>query len=97
MPVLQRDDDLWTVAQELEAYLAGEDLSRLTADDIAEHLTTLHKEVSVIVEPGYYWFYWDDQHEVWVRVCESPATVSVRDAANEDPILVLVEESAQYL
>lgn len=97
MPELQQDDGLWAVAQELEQFLAEEDLHRLTAEDIGEFLSPHHQQVSVTSEAGYYWYYWDDAHEQWVRVCESPATVTVRDEASEDPILVLVEETARYL
>jgi hypothetical protein len=97
MPVLQQDDGLWDVAQEVETFLLDHELHRVTADDIAEHLTPLHQTVSVTTEPGYYWYYWDYESAIWIRVCESPSTVSVRDAVDEDPILVLVEESARYV
>lgn len=96
LDMLKNDEDVWTIATELQPFLADEDLIRITPDDIVEVLSRHHKEV-IQTASVWYEYVWDPDHEIWTIVCHHHTTIAVRDdPPHDEPILVTVDISANY-
>jgi hypothetical protein len=94
---VQNDNSLWSLAAQLESYLDGMPIQRVTAAGIAAYLTPLHQTVNLVQDGYIYYDIWDPDLQQWVTVCVQHSVVSVQDAGQPDPLEVTVEMTAQYL
>lgn len=94
--ILKQDAGLWAVLQELEGFLATQDLRRLTAEQVADFLVPRHPTVNLTFAPSWYEWVWSEQLGRFIAICHYTGTVSVRGGDADDPILVDVDVSATY-
>jgi hypothetical protein len=97
MADLQADASLAAVAVELAPLLSSKPLALVTGSDVAAALEPNHPGTTPENDPVNYMWYWDDHIQEWVRQCLLTVVVTVPQGAGVDPIVVRVEDRAQYV
>lgn len=93
---LLKDDGLWQVLYELEAYLKTQDLRRLTAADVLAFLKPRHGDATLTMNEIVYVPYFDQIHMTWRFMCVSDGKISIPDGTDQDTIIVGIKVSASY-
>jgi hypothetical protein len=93
---LQADDGLWNILQELEGYLAQQDLRRLTVQQVADFVIALHSDATLAMENLEYIYIFDPALMQWKKVCIYEGKIHIPDGPVEDTIEVGFKVSASY-
>ncbi len=93
---LLKDDGLWKVAHELEAYLQTQDLRRLTASDVAAFLKPRYSDATLIMAGVEYIQVFDPVQHRWMTICYYDGKISIPDGVEADTIVVGFKVSASY-
>ncbi|MFN0243520.1 MAG: hypothetical protein ACKVWV_11565 [Planctomycetota bacterium] len=92
--LVRHDDALWQVAFEIEGFLATRNIQQVVAADIRALLAAAHGQVDMVDGPGLYGVL--STPFGLVPYCHRTHTISVREQATDEPVVIEFEVSATY-